>query len=209
MKKIITILGALAVASSPTIVLRNTVPHKTQNLQNVLKKASNWENNTISVSSEHWNVFEFSVHLTNGAFNGFSGFLDQISFSLSEYNYHAWPIYLFQWLDDNDFNSPMPDLGHHTKQGFFHDPMPWANRLETYMGNFGKPLESRSDTAFDMSSSWGTWGSFGQTVDNQWNQDRAASKPLIGINFKFGFDYSSQDENYTTETPSFQILMSS
>ncbi len=208
MKKMITVLGALTVASAPTILLANIVSHKTQNLVNVIKK-SNWENNNISVSIDNKAVFKFSVYLTNGDYNGFSGFLDQISFSLSEYNYHAWPIYLFQWLDDNDFQQgPMPDLYNHEKQGFFHYPLVFSNRLETYMGHFGSLWDDKSATAFNMASSWGTWGTFGQTVDNQWNADRAASKPLIGINFNFEFIYDEPIDQYGTYPPSFQIFMS-
>ncbi len=207
MKKIITILGALTVASSPSIALKNIIPHKTQNLNNILPSKSNWEDNNISVGIDNRSEFKFSVHLTNGAYNGFSGFLDQISFSLSEYNYHAWPIYLFQWLDDDDFDNIFPGLNDHTKHGFFHYPVVFSNRLEEHMGHFGSFFDDKSDTAFHMSTSWGQWGTFGQTVDNKWNADRAASKPLIGINFNFEFTYKY--DYYTTEAPSFQILMAS
>ncbi len=208
MKKIITVLGALTVASAPTILLTNIVPHKTQNLGNVIKK-SNWENNNISVSIDNKAVFKFSVYLTNSDFNGFSGFLDQISFSLSDYDYHAWPLYLFQWLDDDDFHSgPMPALNSHTKHGSFNDPITWSNRFEEHMGHFGSLWDDKSDTAYHMSINYGLWGSFGQTVDNQWNADRASSKPPTGINLHFDFIYDEPIDQYGTYPPSFQIFTS-
>ncbi len=208
MKKIITILGALAVAGSPTIVLRNIAPHQTQKVQNVFTKTSNGLDNSITDTQDTDYNFNFKVTLSNSDYNGFSGFLDQIAFNLSDYNYHAWPVYLFQWLDDDDFHTgPFPGLNSHTKQGFFHDPMVWANRLENHMGHFGEWRDDKSDTAFYMATCWGQWGSFGQTVDNQWNADRAASKPLSGIIFNFGFTYSVYWHHYTTVAPSFQIIM--
>ena len=207
MKKILTIFGALAVASSPALAL-NIAPHQTQKLKNVLKTTSNFEGNTITVFNDTKQNFKFSVFVTNSEDNGFSGFLDQISFSLSEYDYHAWPVYLFQWLDDNDFwSTPFPDLNGHTKHGFFNYPMVWANRLEEYMGHFGATFDDKSETAFKMASSWGLWGTFGQTVDNQWNQDRAASKPLTGVTFNFEFNWNG-DDVYSTVTPTFEIHMS-
>ncbi len=211
MKKMITVLGALAVAPSPTIVLKNIAPHQTQNLENVVAKISNPENNDITDILDTSYYFEFTVYLTSSDYNGFSGFLDQIVFKLSDYNYHAWPLYFFQWLDDNDFNtsSYLPNLNYHTQHGFFHNPIVWANRFENHMGHFGSWTDDKSDTAYNMSTCWGQWGTFGQNVDNQWNQDRAASKPLIGIKFNFGFRYSQHEFYYSTETPSFNIIMAS
>ncbi len=209
MKKIITILGALTVASTPTITFKNIAFHKTQNLDNVIKTASNGDYNFINVLVDTRYEFKFYAHLTNSDYNGFSGFLDQISFSLSDYDYHAWPLYLFQWLDDDDFHSgPMPGLNSHTKHGFWHRPLIYAQRLETVMGHFGSLWDDKSDTAFSMSSSYGLWGTFGQTVDNQWNADRAASKPLTGIELHFEFIYDEPVSKYGTYPPSFQILMS-
>ncbi len=210
MKKIITILGALTVASTPTIFLKNINLHKTQNLGNVIKKTSNGINNAISAAdhSRYW--FKFTVTLSSSDYNGFSGFLDQILFKLSDYNYHAWPLYLFQWLDDDDFHSgPMPSLNNHTKLGFFHDPLPFSQRLETNMYHFGDFWDDKSDTAFKMSTCWGQWGTFGQTVDNQWNADRTAEKPLLGITFNFNFGYLGRTSGYQTGTPSFHIIMAS
>ncbi len=210
MKKIITVFGALTVASTPTIALQRITMHKTQNLQNVITKISNSENNNITVINDSDYFFNFNVYLTSSDYNGFSGFLDQIVFKLSDYNYHAWPIYLFQWLDDDDFHSgPMPELKQHTAQGYFHDPITWSSRLEEHMGDFGSWTDDKSDTAYHMSINYGKWGSFGQTVDNEWNADRAASKPLIGINFKFMFayDFLVRDQ-YETFPPSFKIIMS-
>ncbi len=210
MKKIISVLGALTVASSPTIVLRNITPHKTQNLNNIVQKTNQLKNNINSITIHRCSRlnFWFSVYLTNSGYNGFSGFLDQISFKLSDDNYHAWPIFLFQYLDDDDFNHPMPGLNDHLKHGFFHYALPFADRLETHMGGFGNMWEDDSRTTFNMSSSWGTWGTFGQTVDNQWNADRAASKPLVGIQFNFAFDWYGAN-GYETDTPSFNITMAS
>ncbi len=210
MKKIITILGALTVASTPTIVLKNIAPHQTQNLLKAVTKKSNWEYNNISVSQATDYYFKFTAYLTNGSYNGFSGFLDQICFNLSDYNYHAWPLYFFQWLDDDDFHSgPMPGLNHHTMHGFWNRPLPYDQRLETYMGHFGSYTDDKSDTAYNMSTCWGQWGTFGQNVDNQWKADCAAKKPLVGVRFNFGFRYSQNQFYYWTETPSFNIIMAS
>ncbi len=194
-------------ASSPTIVLRNIAPHKTQNLHNVVTKKSNETTNQIIDTKQTRYNFNFIVTLTNSDYNGFSGFLDQISFSLSEYNYHAWPLYLFQWLDDDDFHSgPMPALHSHTKHGFFHWTFVFSQRFENDMGHFGDFYQDKSDTIYDMSINYGLWGTFGQNVDNQWNADRAASKPLIGITFHFGFTWA-KDFGYKTVAPSFNIMM--
>ncbi len=205
MKKIITIFGTLAMASSPTIALRNIVPHKTQNLHNIFTKTNSGIANSISVSKQTNYDFDFSVTLSNSDYNGFSGFLNQIVFKLSDYNYHAWPIYLFQWLDDNDFHSgPFPDLKQHTAQGFFNDPCIWAQRFETYMGYFGDWLQDKSDTAFHMATCWGTWGTFGQTVDEAWNT-AVADKTAAAIHFDFGFKYDPKYYDYTTIPPVFNI----
>ena len=208
MKKIITILGALTVASTPTIVLKNINPHKTQNLHNVITKTSNGISNAISVSTDSRTEFRFSITLGKNNYNGFSGFMNQITFKLSDYDYHAWPLYFFQWLDDNDFeNAPFPNLNLHTKQGFFHDPFVWANRLENHMGHFGSPLDDKSDTAYNMSICWGQWGTFGQTVDNKWSADGALPQ-VTGIYFYFSFGFDEQHDIYTTNDPSFKLLTS-
>ncbi len=207
MKKIITIFGALAVASSPTIALRSIAPHKTQKLHYITKKTNDIVNNDISVLTAVRTEFKFTVTLSSSDYNGFSGFLDQISFKLSDYNYHAWPLYLFQWLDDDDYHSgPMPALNSHTKHGFFHDPVIWPQRLETCMSDYGFHYDDKSDTAFDMSTCWGQWGTFGQTVDNAWNAGRAASKPYVGIIFNFDFLYSKNWNLYSTVAPTYYII---
>ena len=208
MKKILNMLGVLTLASTPTIALKNIIPHQTPNLQNILTKSSYATvNNSIELLDHTDYKLSFVVRLSNSDYNGFSGFLDQITFSLSEYDYHAWPIYLLQWLDDDDFDSPpMPMLTLHTKHGFYHYPLVWSNRFEEHMGHFGSWLDDKSYTAFKMASSYGLWGTFGQTVDNQWNTDRAHSVPLLGIQFTLGFMYDSIKHNYSTTTPIFRII---
>ncbi len=207
MTKIITILGALTVASTNTIAFRDIAPYQTKNLQSVLAKSNDDVPNYIFVAyNERWE-FKFWVHLNNSDYNGFSGFLDQISFNLSDFNWHAWPIYLFQWLDDDDFYHPMPGLNDHTKHGFFHWPFPYDIRLETFMAHFGAKSDDKSHTAFHMASSWGTWGSFGQNVDNQWNAAVAAHKAL-GITFHFDFEWYADYQGYVTIPPTFTIITS-
>ncbi len=209
MKKILTMLGALAIASTPTIALKNIVLNKTQNLQNILTKSSYTAvTNSIELLDHTDYELSFVVRLSNSDYNGFSGFLDQISFKLSDLDYHAWPIYLLQWLDDDDFDHPMPGLNSHTKHGFFHYPLVFSQRFETNMGHFGSWLDDKSSTAFKMASSYGLWGTFGQTVDNQWNTDRAHSVPLLGIQFTFGFMYDTIKDNYSSTTPIFRIITS-
>ncbi len=203
MKKIINIFAALTVMNAYH-VLKNIASDKTQNL--VINKTSNGGPNGMWFTKDTSDQFWFSVYLTNSDYNGFSGFLDQISFSLSDDNYHAWPLYFFQWLDDDDFHSgPMPALNSHTKHGFFHWPLPFTERFETNMGHFGSWTDDKSDTAYHMSINYGLWGTFGQNVDNQWNADRAASKALIGVQFDFAFDYYGT--TYETDPPDFDIII--
>ncbi len=205
MKKVITILQALAITVTPALSLHAFL-NKTQNLKNVVTKISHPEYNDITDIHDTSYYFEFTVYLTSSDYNGFSGFLDQIVFKLSDDNYHAWPLYFFQWLDDDDFQSgPMPELKQHTAQGFFNDPITWASRLENHMGHFGSYLDDKSDTAYHMSINYGLWGTFGQNVDNQWNADRAAKKPLIGIHFNFAFTYDGNN-GYKTKEPFFSIF---
>ncbi len=204
MKKMITVFGVLALAISPTTVLRNIVSNKKQNFVNVIKKTNNGVDNAISVNEVSRYQFKFSVTLSSSDYNGFTGFLDQIVFNLSDYNFHAWPIYLFQWLDDDDFHTgPFPELKQHTAHGFFNDPITWANRLENHMGHFGSWWKDKSDTAFDMASSWGQWGTFGQNIDNTYNNAVATHKAL-GIIFNFGFKWSQN--LFHTYQPSFSII---
>ena len=204
MKKIINIFWTLTVVLTHTIVLKNIDFDKTQNL--VIKKINGGPNGMWFTKDTSYK-FDFSVYLTNSDYNGFSGFLDQMAFNLSDYNYHAWPIYLFQWLDDDDFHTgPFPELYCHTKQGFFHWPLPFTERFETNMGHFGSWTDDKSDTAFNMATCWGQWGTFGQNVDKQWNADRAASKPLIGVLFDFAFNYS-ESSSYSTDPPDFDIII--
>ncbi len=206
MKKIITIIGALNVASTPTIALKNIAPHQTLNLQNILKSPNSGIDNLICnvVATDH--KLNFSVDLNISDYNGFSGFLDQISFNLSDDNWHAWPLYFFQWIDDDDFHSgPMPALNSHTKHGFFHDPMIWGHRLETYMGHFGLWTDDKSDVAYYMATSWGSWGDFAQNAENTYNKAVVAHTAL-GITFNFGFTYNSDTEDITTIPPSFNIV---
>ena len=209
MKKMLTMIGVLAVASTPTIGLKNIVINKTQNLQNILTKSSYTAvTNSIELLDHTDYKLSFVVRLSNSDYNGFSGFLDQISFKLSDFDYHAWPIYLLQWLDDDDFGHPMPGLNSHTKHGFFHYPFVFSQRFETNMGHFGSWLDDKSSTAFKMASSYGLWGTFGQTVDNQWNTDRAHSVPLLGIQFTLGFMYDTIKTSYSSTTPIFRIITS-
>ncbi len=198
--------GALTVASTPTIALQNLLPHKTLNLQNILSKTNDGFPNSISVSEDNYHQFYFFVTLSNSDYNGFSGFLDQIVFKLSDYNYHAWPLYFFQWLDDDDFHSgPMPALNSHTAHGFFHYPFAWSNRLEEHMGHFGCIWDDKSDTAYHMSINYGLWGTFGQNVDNQYKAAVAAHK-AVGIYLNFAFFFEGGYGPYYTYPPSFKIL---
>ncbi len=207
MKKTITILGALVLTGCPALTL-DTTAHKTQNFENILNRANppatNLFSNEIDLVTCTDYVFKFDVILNNSVYNGFSAYLDQVYFLLSEYNYHAWILYLLQWLDDGDFHvGPMPDLHAHAKYGYINWPVPFNCRLEWCMSHFGAWQDNKSQTAFSMGSSWGQWATFGQNVDNQYKAAEAA-KTAYGIDFQFGFNYTGR--YYTTDTPSFYII---
>ncbi len=209
MKKTITILSALAMTCSPALAL-NVVNHKTQNLQySILKattntkvKPNNVVNNDIVVQSVQRHQFYFQARLSNSTYNGFPAFMNQIVIH-SPLTQQAWGIFFFQWLDDNDFNGNFPDLGDHTKQGFWHEPMVWANRLETHMGHFGSLFDSKTGTAWNMIGTGVFWPTFGQNVENTYNKD-AATGNVAGIELNFGFTYTS---TYHAVEPNFVITM--
>ncbi len=212
MKKTLTVLSALAITASPAIAL-NATAHRTQNLQNILtkvsSKASTVVDNHIVTDGVSNKDFGFTVYLSNSIYNGFSGFLDQIAFKLSDYNYHAWPLLFFQWLDDDDFNHPMPGLNDHLKHGFFHWPIGFGDRLETLMSGFGSMWQDKSDTAYHMSTSYGEWGTFGQNVDNAWNA-AVAKQTVAGISLDFSFHYEEPDgSGYWNDPPSFNLILNS
>ncbi len=211
MKKTITILGALALAASPALAL-NVAPYTTQNFQNILQptiaKSNVTVNNNIVVQSVSSYQFYFQAQLSNSNYNGFSGFLGQITFKLSDYNKHAWPVYFFQWLDDNDFQTAFfPELNHHTQQGFFHNPIVWANRLEKNMSHFGSCLDDKSQTAYNMiinSDPKYYLENFGSNVEKTYIEDAKTGK-VAGIDLNFGFTYHRG--HYSVVQPNFVIIM--
>ncbi len=203
MKKTITILGALALASSPALAL-NLAPYKTQNLANILKttsqKANGAVNNNIIVQSVGSYHFYFQAQLSNSNYNGFPGFMSQIKAV-------SWPLYFFQWLDDNDFYGNFPNLSNHTVKGFFHDPITWANRLEEQMGHFGSLLDNKSQTAYGMITGYDhrTYlDNFGSYAEKTYNQDAKTGK-VAGIDLNFGFTYHYGD--YYVAKPNFVVIM--
>ncbi len=207
MTKTITILSALAITVTPALAL-NVFSHKTQNLQNILQKTFKKTNkgvvNNFSDVINTPSRFFFYVDLSSSNYNGFTAFLNQISFKFSEYNNHAWAIYFFQWLDDNDFNSSnFPNLNNHTKQGFFHFPFVSKNRLEEHMNHFGNHAQSISNIAFDMLSSYNKWTTFGQNIEQAYKR-AATTQQVAGVTFKFGFDYT---KHYSVEPPVARILI--
>ncbi len=208
MNKIFTVLGALTIASAPIISL-NVGANKTQKLTNTLKPAS--KKAVGGVSNSFFDICAtdndliFSLTLSNDINYGFTGFLDEISFNLSDYNYHAWPIYFFQWLDDDDFNAgTFPELSNHTKHGFYNWPFAFNYRFETIMGHFGSFWDDKTDTAFKTFTSYGKWGSFGQSVDNAYNKAFAAHQ-AAGIGFYFAFHY---DSGYSVKRLGYSIYQS-
>ncbi len=209
MKKTITILSALAMTASPALAL-NVVNHKTQNLQNILNpsisKSNVTVNNDIVVQSVSSYQFYFQARLNNSNYNGFPGFMSQISVSSSAKN---WVIFFFQWLDDNDFHcGPFYDLNKYTNHGFFHNPMIFSNRLEEHMGHFGFWLNDKSETAFNMltgKNNYKYFASFGKYVVNTYNNGVATGK-VAGIMLNFGFLYGN---GYTVLQPNCALIMNS
>ncbi len=210
MKKTITILSALAITGSPALAL-NVVNHKTQNFQNILHptiaKSNVTVNNDIVVQSVSSYQFYFQARLSNSTYNGLPGFMNQISVSSST---RYWVIFLFQWLDDNDFDcGPFYDLNKYTDHGFFHDPMVWANRLEEHMGHFGYWYDDKTNTAFNMltgTNSYKYFKNFGQYVVNTYNNGVATGK-VAGIMLNFGFTWN--DKNYYVIKPNCALIMNS
>ncbi len=204
MKKNLTILSALAITGSPVLAL-NVVNHKTQNLQTILPSSIAKSNVTVnndivvqSVSSYH---FYFQVRLGNSIYNGFPAYMRQIAVC---YN---WPVFFFQWLDDNNFsNDYFPELNHYTKQGFWHAPMVWSNRFEEHMGHFGAWNQGKSCTAYDMLTGTNAnkyLPNFETSAEETYNRAVATGR-LAGIMLNFGFLYAN---GYTVEQPNFELIM--
>ncbi len=203
MKKIITILGSIAIAGSSPLAL-NAVPYKTQTLQNILNQAKQKSNETVNndiitqaVSSSQ---FYFQARLSNSTYNGFPAFLNQID----AYN---WILFFFQWLDDDDFTTSLfPELNHYTVHGFFHNPMVWSNRLEEHMGHFGSWMDNKTATAYNMingSDPKHYLKGFGNDAEKTYNQDAKTGK-VAGIDLNFGFTY---DGSYAVVQPNFVVIM--
>ncbi len=209
MKKI-TILSALAITSSPVLAL-NVVSHKAQNFQNMLKptiaKSNGPVTNDIITQTATSYYFYFQARLNNSTYNGFPGFMSQIKAGRN------WGMYFFQWLDDDDFDSYFPGLNDHTQHGFFHDPITWANRLETHMHHFGSWRTAYSETAYDMihGKKPKRLRYFGATVEAAYNQAaKAGNVTGIDMNFGFTFDVSAnyKHKSYTVIQPNYVILTS-
>ncbi len=210
MKKTITLLSALAMTCSPALAL-NVIKHKTQNFSNILKptlaKSNGSVTNDIITQIATSDYFYFQARLNNSAYNGFPAFMSQIK--LDGY----WPLYFFQWLNDDNFStSYFPELKDHTQHGFFHDPITWANRLETHMGHFGMWRTDKSETAYDMIygvDPMNYLAKFLFMVEGAYNQAAKAGN-VTGIDMNFGFTYdvfSSQNFNYyNVVKPNYVIL---
>ncbi len=208
MKKTITILSALAVTGSPALAL-NIVKHKTQNLQTILKPATavsakpNGVVNDIIVQAVSSYHFYFQVRLSNSTYNGFPAYVRQIA------PVYCWPLFFFQWLDDDNFSTSFfPELNHYTKQGFWHDPMVWSNRFEEHMGHFGAWNQGKSCTAYNMlkgSNSDKYLANFSSRAEEVYYQAAATGK-VAGIMLNFGFLYAN---GYTVEQPNFELIMNS
>ncbi len=209
MKKIITILGTISIAGSPALAL-NSVSYKTQNFQNILQptiaKSNGSVNNDIIVQSVSSYQFYFQARLSNSTYNGFPGFMNQIKVGPWPL---SWPLYFFQWLDDDDFDTMFfPELQQHTAQGFFHDPMVWANRLEEHMDHFGAWYDYKSNTAHNMISgknAASSWKGFGKHVVSTYN-NAAATGNVAGIMLNFGFTYDGS--KYSVVKPNCDVIMS-
>ncbi len=210
MKKTITLLSALAITVSPTLALHVVSP-KTQNILNKTFLKSNFAvYNTFIINHLSSYIFQFEVTLSNGTYNGFSGFINQIDTIMTYDDHRGWALYFFQWLDDDDFDGDFPGLNGHTQQGFWHPPFAWGTRLETHMGHFGSCFDCKSDTALNMIFSYRPWSTFGQHAEDRWNAD-IPSGNVAGIAFNFYFywgrDPSGQNTGlYTSKAPTFNII---
>ncbi len=204
MKKTITILSALAMTGSPALAL-NVVSHKTQNFQTILKPATPTRvkpnvivNNDIVVQSVSSYHFYFQARLSNSTYNGFPGYLNQIDTTSTQS--------FIQWLNDNNFGGDFPNLSQYTQHGFFHDPVPWSNRLEEHMGHFGAWYQSKADTAYNMINGINAYkylSNFVDQAEEAYNKVAATGK-VAGIMLNFGFLYKSV---YTVEKPNFALIM--
>ncbi len=211
MRKTITILSALAITGSPALAL-NITTYNTQNLKNIFKPAttttskSNGVANTIITQDDETDRFFFQARLSNSTNNGFPAFSNQIGVYYPWWPQQQWPIFFFQWLDDNNYNGNFPNLSQFTKHGYFHDPISWPNRLDEHMGPFGDVFDNKSNCAFNMilAGKGSFWNSYAENVQNTYNKD-AASGNVIGIDLNFGFTY---DGDYHAVKPNFVILTS-
>ena len=205
MKKTITVLGAIAIAGSPVLVL-SVAPYRNQNLQNILQVTANPNivvNNDIIVQAVKKSQFNFEVHLSNSTYNGFPGFMSQISIQ-SIWPQREWGIFFFQWLNDNSFKGDFPNLQQYTKKGFYHEPFAKAKRLEAYMGHFGNPFDNKTGAAWSMVWAGTFWKTFGNNVESTYKKDATTGK-LAGVKFNFSFSYAN--DVYGAKKPSFKVVM--
>ncbi len=130
-------------------------------------------------------IFHFVVTLGNSAYNGFSGFINQID---STQAFHQQIRYFFfQWIDNNQFNNGyFPNLDRYTKQGFWHPPFDFNNGLEYHMGNFGAWSESFSETAYHMIFN------LDNTFFENAEHDYLHTQNVTGIAFSFKFAFKWQ-----------------
>ncbi len=211
MKKVITILGAIAIASSPALSL-NVFNNKTQNFQNISKPTADYSdlvvhNNIISLAIAK-EYFFFKVVLSNSTYNGFPGFMNQITVPPMVID---WVVFFFQWLNNNSFKTRyFPDLNKFTYQGFFNNPVTRKNRLGRHMRFYGRRFGNhRRNNAFNAyrmitrSQQNHYLDNFGETVENTYNQDAKTGK-VAGIVLNFGFKY---DGSYSVVKPTFNVIM--
>ncbi len=207
MKKIITMIGALALAGSSSVGLLHLKNFNSENLKLTTQKPVSRSNiyNHMVFNNVTSNVLDFNVTLSNGTYCGFWGFLQQINPYNSAYGAFSWGMFFFQWLDDNDFHyTDFPDLNYNTLHGFWNRPFLYSNRFEEHMGHFGGFLDDKSDTArFSIHAYW-SWATMASNATNDWKAACASQKPPAAITFDFYFTYTGG--KYSAATPTFHLV---
>ena len=156
------------------------------------QKITTYANEIIGNGSDY--KFDFSIQLNKTAWDRLLVYKSYFSSK----NYDGFGGWLAQFADDNDFAHDYFPIVSNANQ------IPWANRLEIHMNDFGSWSQIKSEVAMDMFDNSIVEGIIiisnptGITLSN-WYENKASEWDNLTQYIKFNFNYTFKPHGIHTD----------